>query len=91
MNIETKEDLILSIFLKCKPIVFLKDKNIMGYKPNTKVCIVGYNGNRFSITIDGLWYGWYSIDNFKTKFSLNIFRTIASFISIQLIKYLKRD
>lgn len=54
------------LILGQKPTVYLKSDTILGHKVGTKAKLHDFNGNRFSLTIDGKWYGYYSVDIFET-------------------------
>lgn len=48
-----------------KPKVYLKGNNILGYEAGKKGKLHDFNGERFSVVIDGKWYGYYSEDTFE--------------------------
>jgi hypothetical protein len=45
--------------------VYLKQDNIMGYTEGTKCKLQEFNGNNYSVIINGKWYGWYSFKCFS--------------------------
>lgn len=55
------------LLLGQRPVVFLKGDNILGHKTGEKARLHDFNGERFSLNINGQWHGYYSEDTFETQ------------------------